>query len=170
MGMDVVGKNATSKTGEYFRNNVWMWRPLWDYCVMLAPELCGDVLGGNDGDGLDTEGAEDLSAVLFNELAAGRTAEYEQAHNQMIADLPRHDCPHCDATGIRTDSVGLSMGMPTRELEPEIQILTERTHGWCNACGGEGKIDDWRAAYPFITENVRRFAEFLAECGGFSIY
>ena len=27
MGMDVYGRNRCSKEGEYFRNNVWWWRP-----------------------------------------------------------------------------------------------------------------------------------------------
>ncbi|QOR55575.1 MAG: hypothetical protein UMS36scaffold28_65 [Phage 59_13] len=29
MGMDVYGVKPKSKQGEYFRNNVWSWRPLW---------------------------------------------------------------------------------------------------------------------------------------------
>ena len=39
MGMDVYGKNQTSEKGSYFRNNVWWWRPLWNYCE----ELHGDI-------------------------------------------------------------------------------------------------------------------------------
>lgn len=170
MGMDVIGVNATTERGEYFRNNVWWWRPLWNYCVEVAPELCSDVNGdNNDGDGLGAEGADDLAVVLFNELAGGRTAEYEKDYRKMISELPRHSCDHCEGTGIRADKVGQDMGMPSRELGPEIQIITGRSHGWCNACNGEGKQDDWRAGYPFSEKNVREFAEFLAECGGFQI-
>jgi hypothetical protein len=40
MGMDVYGKDAVSEKGEYFRNNVWYWRPLWNYCIEVAPDLC----------------------------------------------------------------------------------------------------------------------------------
>jgi hypothetical protein len=170
MGMDVYGVSATTERGEYFRNNVWWWRPLWNYCVELAPELCGNVDGDtNGGDGLDAEGADDLSVILFNELASGRTAKYEQKYNEMIANLPRHSCKYCDGTGTRTDEVGQDMGMSKRELSPEIQIIAGRTHGWCNACNGEGKQDSWEASYPFSAENVREFAEFLADCGGFQI-
>ena len=170
MGMDVIGVNATTERGEYFRNNVWSWRPLWNYCTELAPELCGNVNGdSNDGDGLSAEGADDLAVVLFNELASGRTAEYEKEYRKMISELPRHKCTHCEGTGIRADNVGQDMGMPSRELSPEIQIITGRSHGWCNACIGEGLQDDWKASYPFFESNVREFAEFLAECGGFKI-
>lgn len=170
MGMDVFGKNATSETGEYFRNNVWWWRPLWDYCVEVAPELCGDVDGdSNSGDGLDAEGADDLAVVLFNELESGRTAQYAKDYSKRLSELPRSECNLCEGTGIRTDTVGVEMGMPTKELESAIQIITGRTHGWCNACSGEGTQEHWNANYPFSEENVREFAEFLSDCGGFKI-
>jgi hypothetical protein len=33
MGFDVYGKSARSEKGEYFRNNVWWWRPLAEYVL-----------------------------------------------------------------------------------------------------------------------------------------
>jgi len=171
MGMDVYGKGATSEKGEYFRNNVWCWRPLWNYCVELAPELCLDIDGGsNGGDGMDAEEADDLAVILYNELVSGRTAEYEKKYKAEIAALPRSSCEYCAGTGIRSDEVGQNMGMPSKELSPAIQIIAGRTHGWCNACSGEGKIDHIAASYPFDEANVREFAEFLADCGGFNIW
>jgi hypothetical protein len=35
MGMDVYGES-----GNYFRNNVWWWRPLANYCQAIAPHIC----------------------------------------------------------------------------------------------------------------------------------
>lgn len=167
MGMDVVGRNNPDA---YFRNNVWWWRPLWDYCIEVAPELCGNVAGHfNDGDGLDEDDALELSRILQSHLESGQTKLYELDYNLRLASLPRNDCPQCGGTGIRTDEVGVEMGMPMRELEPEIQIITGRTHGWCNGCQGEGKNDHWETNYPFTVENVAEFTEFLDECGGFSI-
>lgn len=170
MGMDVIGKDASSEKGEYFRNNVWYWRPLWNYCIEVAPDLCEDISGHyNDGDGLGKLDATILGNRLFAEIGSGNTKKYEDAHNQRIADLPRHSCKHCEGTGVRTDSVGQDMGMPTRALDDVVAIAVGRTHGWCNACNGEGLVDDWEANYPFTVENVREFAEFLVDCGGFQI-
>jgi hypothetical protein len=170
MGMDVYGKSATSEKGEYFRNNVWWWRPLWNYCVEVAPELCGDVEGHtNDGDGLDEDGAKALSEILFGELWNGNTARYEHEYNLERGSQPRRDCELCGTTGIRTDAVGMEMGQPDKELSPEVQILTGRTHGWCNGCDGVGTREPWDMSYPFSVDNVKEFAEFLSECGGFSI-
>jgi hypothetical protein len=54
MGMDVCGRNPTSSAGEYFRANVWSWRPIH----ALMTELCGDLLG-----------EELLDAMAFNDGA-----------------------------------------------------------------------------------------------------
>jgi hypothetical protein len=170
MGMDVYGKNPTSEKGSYFRNNVWWWRPLWNYCVEVAPELCGDVSGHtNDGEGLDEAGAIALSEILFQELWDGKTAQYEKDYNAELATKPRRDCDLCETTGIRTDSIGIEMGQHNKELSPEVQILTGRTHGWCNGCDGVGTQEAWDLSYPFSVENVEEFARFLESCGGFSI-
>ena len=57
MGMDVYGKNQESEKGSYFRNNVWWWRPLWNYCEELHGDITRKVDSGysNDGDGLDAD-------------------------------------------------------------------------------------------------------------------
>ena len=55
MGMDVSGRKPDSPVGEYFRANVWSWRPIH----ALICELCSDLLdeevlegmGYNDGAG-----------------------------------------------------------------------------------------------------------------------
>jgi hypothetical protein len=40
MGMDVFGRMPTAEEGQYFRANVWMWRPIHD----LIEALCGDLI------------------------------------------------------------------------------------------------------------------------------
>lgn len=169
--MDVVGRNNPDA---YFRNNVWWWRPLWMYCCDVAGDVIDDETadGGhfNDGVGLDEDGSLRLAAILKEEIFSGRTLKYEQAYNKRLSELPRHKCGICDGTGIRTDAVGVEYGMPERELEEHVAVLTGRTHGWCNACAGEGMTDDFDAGYPFSVDNVLEFVDFLEECGGFHIY
>lgn len=173
MGMDVYGKNPTSERGSYFRNNVWWWRPLWDYCVLVGEEIIDEEVAEhghyNDGAGLDETNAVRLAHVLLTELELGKTAEFAKTQAEWRASLPREACNLCDCTGIRTDEVGVAHGMPERELSPEVQVLTGRTHGWCNACQGVGTQESWLSHYPFSEENVREFADFLADCGGFEI-
>lgn len=90
MGMDVIGKAPANETGEYFRNNVWWWRPLWNYCEVVAPELTKSVKYAqtNDGDGLKAKESVLLSKLLFNEIESGRTAEYAARYYKELAELP----------------------------------------------------------------------------------
>lgn len=170
MGMDVFGVQPIDKTGEYFRNNVWWWRPLWNYCCEVAPELCSHVNGHmNDGDGLNAEDAKALGEKLMLELWEGRTAQFAKDYMASLADLPRENCTICDGTGIRSDDLGVQNGWPLKELEPEVQILVGRTHGSCNACSGIGTTENWATSYPFNVQNVAEFAQFCINSGGFQI-
>lgn len=170
MGMDVYGKAPKSDKGEYFRNNVWWWRPLWDYVNTVAPSLVDGVSGHyNDGDGLDGEGAERLSQILMISLSDGTCEAYEKQYRKELSELPNETCEQCDGTGIRTDNVGKEHGMDVKALSDDLASVLGRTTGWCNGCDGQGWKPNWATHYPFSQDNVREFAEFLAESGGFSI-
>jgi hypothetical protein len=170
MGMDVYGKNATTKTGEYFRRNVWGWRPLWDYCVDTF-EVASKVKNGhtNSGYGLNAKDSFRLAEEMKLAIANGSAAEYITERNEKLANLERPTCQWCAGTGIRTDEVGVQTGQPERELEPEMASLTGRTKGWCNGCAGEGKTDHWDTNYSLELDDIKQFAEFLEHCGGFRI-
>lgn len=150
MGMDVYGKSPKNEKGEYFRNNVWWWRPLWDYCLDHHPDPAAKVQYGhsNDGDGLDDKDATKLGMALKKDLLSGKVASFEKKYTKEIESLPLEDCPYCDATGIRND---------------------EHVKGTCNGCEGSGKTKSWKASYPFAEQNVEEFADFLVNSGGFSI-
>ena len=62
MGMDVYGTEPKNEKGEYFRNNVWWWHPLWSYCQENYPDITASVKKGHDnsGDGLDDEDSTKL--------------------------------------------------------------------------------------------------------------
>jgi len=170
MGMDVIGRRPRSSTGEHFRNNVWWWRPLWEYCAEVTPAVCDDVLGhSNDGDGLPADGARRLARILREEIASGRCAAYAQARAAHLRSLPRQDCRWCGATGIRGDAVGTEHGMVDKVLGTATARRVGRTHGWCNGCGGLGTCAHPEAGYPFSVDNVAAFAAFLEDCGGFVI-
>ena len=167
MGMDVYGKEPTSETGKYFRNNVWGWRPLWDYVSDIGASVISDELHRaghhNDGAGLDAAGSLHLAQLLRAELDNGRTANYAAARQAALDALPLHDCPWCNGTGVRTDVVGVRNGMLER-----INPHTGKP-GWCNGCDGKGKVNDDATSYGFSVENVEEFTVFLEHCGGFRI-
>lgn len=173
MGMDVYGLAPADNKGEYFRNNVWYWHPLWDYCL----DNHNDVVGDHNGDGhmnggftLDEGQSLTLGNRLLDDIENGKVEAYRIGYYEHLADLPRVDCELCGATGIRTDKVGYDMGQPDKALSPEVAILVGREFGWCNGCDGIGTKEHFNANYPFDTENVREFAEFCIASGGFEIW
>jgi hypothetical protein len=160
MGMDVYGKAPKSERGEYFRNNIWWWRPLWDYCEEVAPDLCSNVDGhSNSGDGLDDKGAEQLSQILKIRLSDGSVDKYAQEREVYLSALPKEVCDFCDGVGI----VQVKEGWPDY-VEGQVTFRDP-----CNACNGTKEKEPWQRHYPFSKENVQEFAEFLADSGGFEI-
>lgn len=75
-------KFNASNPGVYFENTCWWWRPLWDYCFVVAPDIISDELWnlghGNNGAGLDDEGAKALGNVLMEHIANGHTILYQE--------------------------------------------------------------------------------------------
>jgi len=90
------------KIGEYFRNNVWWWRPLWEYVITVAPEVISEELAEqghyNDGAGLDADQAKRLGEILFTELWEGKTLKYQEEYNYALSILEKSDCSLCSAT------------------------------------------------------------------------
>ena len=151
MGMDVSGIKPVSETGSYFRNNCWWWRPLWNYCHHVAPDLITDDLfksgGYNDGAGLDAKGAAKLAIILEAKLADGHTKHWEEEYKLYIESLPNDTCGICN---------GNNRGHNKKKD--------------CNRCDGTGETENFSKSYPFDTRNVEDFAKFLIDSGGFEIW
>jgi len=151
MGMDVYGEAPKETKGEYFRNNCWWWRPLWDYvneCGLLTPEQHE---GGHYNDGLliPEEQALRIAATLTVKVERGEVMEVARRYKQGLDAMPDEVCDLCHGTGKRNDMVV--------------------AHG-CNKCEGKGKVRPYETWYPFDEDNVKEFAEFCAVSGGFRIY
>ncbi|MBB4730513.1 hypothetical protein [Xanthomonas arboricola] len=154
MGMDVYGKAPVSEKGEYFRNNIWWWHPLWRYCEHLAPDLIPENNLGhsNDGWGLNRRKSQALADRLAAALDSGETEQHAQAYKAYLDSLPPEPCRICGGTGHRA---------PPPETGPGSLS--------CNGCNGQGSVPNFSTHYPFSVENVREFEAFLRDCGGFRI-
>lgn len=171
MGMDVYGKNPTSEIGSYYRQSVWGWHPLWHYVETFHPFYADQVEHGhsNDGDGLDSENSSQLALALKQDLLTGLAKKRLDAWEKEKAEMPDEPCQWCNATGIRTDKVGVEHGMDKKELSAEQSALYGRRIGTCNGCDGKGSKRPFETAYGIDLDDLREFADFLADCGGFEI-
>ena len=143
--------------GAYFRNNVWWWKPLWQFvtasCEIILTEKDIHSGGFNDGHKICKTKADRIAKKLFKLIKNGQVKEYEEGYKKQLASLEQVDCHICDATG-------------KRQKPP----ITGAGDEECNGCEGSGKKDDWAKAYPFSEDNVRSFANFCANSGGFEIW
>jgi hypothetical protein len=151
--MDVLGRNADTETGEYFRRSVWGWRPLWTYCCAVA-DVCRNVQYGqsNDGDGLEAEDALELAKTLRANLASGATKAYIEQRDADLRALPDQTCPTCQGKAKR-----FVVDHGTRYLS------------LCNHCRGHGVVRPFETWYLLTERDIAEFAEFLEHSGGFSI-
>ncbi len=159
MGFDLIGKKPSSEQGKYFRNNVWRWHPLANYCIDVAPEITAncELWHTNDGDGLEQRDALALADHLQDEVDRGRCKIFADQYEATRQALPKVPCWLCEGTGRRKP-------VPERGAGDEITGLR------CNGCGGSGSTEDWASNYPFSVDNVREFITFLRDCGGFEIW
>ncbi len=151
MSFDVYGKDPISEVGKYFRLNNWWWRPLWEYCLIAAPEIAGKVTLAqeNEGDGLDADDAMALGKALAASVESGLAKRCAEGYESMLSDVSDEVCWLCNGTGARDDSV---------------------VQGRCNACKGTGTVRPMITRYHFSVETVEEFAVFCCASGGFEIW
>lgn len=159
MGVDCIGRNEST----FFRNSWWQWRPLAQYCWLVAPDLCEGSKHfrhwqTNDGE-MNAIEAEGLGLILQSEINGGRTRSYAKEYMLTIDALPDIKCNLCNGTGQRV--VTAAMWSMTGE--------TPGLHRICTKCEGEGMIRPDDTLYPFSVENVQRFADFCLASGGFEV-
>ena len=136
--------------GHYFRNNVWWWRPLWDYCHMAAPDIIDEKTyengHHNSGAGLDADRAKALGNRLMQLIADCSVIKYEATYIQQLDDLPEDDCRICENN---------NRGNNKKKD--------------CTRCNQTGKTENFNKHYPFDSGNVEEFAHFCIQSGGFEI-
>ena len=151
--------------GYYFRNNVWWWRPLAEYVlehtkVITDPKKI-EGFGYNDGVEIDEEEAVQIAKQLKHLIKTGHTKKYEEEYMVVYKKAELHN------------------KKVQKELE-SFQKAMDKKHGKDIAPINYPKEDkekwdaiyskkDWNGGYPFSEKNVKEFAEFAEQSGGFQI-
>ena len=94
MGMSVFGLKPTTQEGECFRNNLWWWRPLADYCMKVAPDIAVqcEYWQSNDGGGVDERNSVALAEVLQKEIDSGRCESHARIRESELELLQNQPC------------------------------------------------------------------------------
>ena len=114
MGMDVYGINPKTDNGDYFRANVWWWRPLWECVSYYCDDILSqeDIIEGtyNNGYEYNETTALEISNRLESLLKDGTLYKYKATRDSYLEELPDEECKICDATGKRKKPAKIGVG------------------------------------------------------------
>lgn len=151
--------------GEYFRNNVWFWRPLWVFVCNNCADILNedDMMGGesNSGYEISEHKAELIGRRLSALLADGTVDEVDRISALDRAKAKAHNDEIKEQQDEIRDKVHKEHGKDVAPANYPEPYYTE----WHNL----QKQEQWSAHYPFDKENIEDFAKFCLESGGFEI-
>ena len=151
--------------GDYFRSNVWWWRPLANYviqftgCIDESDQVAWSENGGHE---VDDQTAKQIHNQLMVLIESGHTKKFEddyekerlkaEKHNDKVekelSEFERDVCYRLDKKNLAPND------FPKSDKDKWDKIWNKRK---------------WNASYPFSVENVKEFAEFCRFSGGFKI-
>lgn len=152
MGMDVYGRNPTEPAGEYFRANVWGWRPI-HALIRVANDLADgnlfdeetlDLMGHNDGAGLERQNECTTLAYILGKLL---TPERLEQIGFVVIDN-EINYPIFGDDDLVVDEEGRLLKKSEVEFDDANTV---------------------RSAYGTTFDHVKKFIEFLKYCGGFEV-
>ena len=162
---DLKDKYQTSNPGSYFRNNVWFWRPLWNYvCEVCEDFMTDDEINGgysNDGFEISEETAIHIAEVLSEKLADGSVDERERKYELRRAKAEAWN------QEVRAEMDKISKECKDKHGQDLVPANYPEPYNtqWQEAYSKE----NWSANYPYSKENIENFATFCKQSGGFQI-
>ena len=155
----------TDNPGDYFRNNVWWWRPLWEFVCTVCDGILteNDMEKGcyNDGKKISKTKSLKIAKRLSKLIADGTVDMVERTSRLEIEKAKAHNKEVRKEMDIISDACEKEHGemiAPANYPEPYYSQ-------WKKAYEKE----DWTSSYPFYTNNVKDFAMFCQQSGGFEI-
>ncbi len=162
-----VEKFEEENPGYYFRNNVWWWRPLADFVLWLADkEFTTDKdregWHNNGGYRVDEKKAKFIAGLLEASIDEGIAKRFEDENKRKMKEAKLHNLEvakkHDELQMIVKEKTGKDNLVPADYPEP-----------FNSQWNDIQKLTNYEAHYPFSVDNVKNFAKFCRESGGFEI-
>jgi hypothetical protein len=151
--------------GDYFRNNVWWWRPLWDFVCNSCDDFLTekDMEKGyyNDDRKISKTKSLKIAKRLSKLIADGTVDTLERESTLAIAKAEAHN----KEVRKEMDTISNACQKEHGEIKAPAYYPEPYKTQWHNAYEKE----DWTSSYPFYTDNVKVFATFCQQSGGFTI-
>jgi hypothetical protein len=153
MGMDVYGRKPKDEEGNYFRANVWSWRPIQTLMQIANTEAkvfdlkTMNAMAHNDGAGLKCQSKCDKLAKCLEEILKDKALLRSAGLVVTTSPDGNHTAYSFKATrDCAVDKDG-------RFVTHDEKII----------------LDDLQSPYVVHEEHVWEFIKFLRKCGGFKV-
>ena len=140
MGFDLFGIEPRNKKGEYFRNNIWWWPLLWDFCCHITPEISEN----------ERNSGHHNSGMVIS----------DRKHQALIKNLKQ---------ALRNKGKFNEWIRHSEEYYQNIGHWSDNIFGVLNGLDNKAKVIPKGPRYYFDWSNVEEFLEFLTNNEGFQI-
>ena len=167
---DLQREFRDANPGEYFRANVWFWRPIWNFVCEVCPDILTeeDFERGqyNDNHLIEEDRAKDIAKRLREkmDLARKRQKKYET------------DAPNKEKFNKMLEDAGSfifeKISKPKSELitcPGDMEIHDPENYKRWETLVHSGHIQFDEMSYPINAKAIEEFAEFAEHSGGFRI-
>ena len=166
MGFDLysLGNHKTEK-GEYFRNNVWYWRPLADFVCEKTGVVSDEDKSHwhhNDGHTVSEQEAKQIAKQLKELVKNGEVSKAIKENEEMQEQANQNNIfvQRChDMLRKKVEAETGETNLAPRDYPKE----DHDTWDWIQSKYSYG------SSYPFTMENVEEFIKFCEESNGFRI-
>ena len=159
-----LDKFEEENKGYYFRNNVWWWRPLAQYVIkhtkVITDEKKIQGFSYNDGVEINEEEAVQIAKQLKHLIKTGHTKKYEEDYMLAYQKAELHN----KKVQKELDNFQKAMDKKHGDIAPA--KYPKKDYVKWNAIYSKR---DENGTYPFAERNVKEFAEFAEQSGGFTI-
>ena len=163
--ISALDKFERENKGYYFRNNNWWWRPLANFVINNT--LCVDKEDiekwqMNDGHMVNKETAEQIANQLYHLIEIGEV----KRHEEELAKVAKVAREHNKKIQLKMEALEKKVKEVTgKEDIAPMEYPKDFKKEWDKLWADK----DWRDSYPFSVSNVKEFADFCKESGGFEI-
>ena len=159
------GLNKELNPGEYFRANVWFWRPIWNFVCAS----CDDFLSNKDMDAGCSNSGDRICKTKANRIASRLRSLDKQGIIQTWED---EMMIHYNEAKLKN-----------KEIDKELNVFQDKMrmkYGDDVVPAGYNDSDkdtwdriyhkrDWASSYPPSRDSIMKFGIFCGESGGFEI-
>lgn len=163
---DAVDKYESRVKGDYFRANVWWWRPIWNFVTNYCDDILSDkdIEKGsfNDGHFINKAKSKKIASRIKTLIKDGTAKKIEDEYNTLSEKARKHN----SKVDAMLDDLKEEV---IKETKKDNIVPSDYPKKFKDRWDEIYKMRSWADSYPFDVEYLESFADFSEQSGGFEI-